>query len=80
MNLASLSTSGYPGLLIHPETRPRTPINCGTRVNLPWLFSSSCHSSWTFLVITAYTPPAPGSRHASNVSPCQPGQILKENR
>jgi len=31
MNLASLSTRGYPYLLIHPETRPRTPINCGTR-------------------------------------------------
>jgi hypothetical protein len=31
MNLASLSTSGEPDLLIRPETRPRTPINCGTR-------------------------------------------------
>jgi hypothetical protein len=34
MNLASLSTSEYPYLLIHPKTRPRVPINCGTRGNV----------------------------------------------
>ncbi len=43
------------------------------------LLSSSRHSSAAFLVITAYTPPAPGSRHASKVSPRQPGQMLNEN-
>ena len=32
MNLAPLSTSRHLGLLIHPETQPRIPINCGTPV------------------------------------------------
>jgi hypothetical protein len=34
MNLASLSASRCHGLLTHPETRPRTPINCGTPVQV----------------------------------------------